>query len=240
MQTRLKAAPSVTHGRAANVEGNKCEEMRTQNAALYARLNGRSGSARAYYEKQSPVEWPKTCTVVDCRNDATDGAHIFKVATPSTGTHVVDEQHVFILPTCHAHNMKRSHYDYVGHPVLICTLSDAELVVLRTMAVAPRRSRRLAEKKAAADAAAAELKATAAKAAKAIERALEAAKVDGATESESCDTTTTPTPAPPPPDKPSRKQRRPRTRCGAPTKKTGNPPCKNYRSTRPHHKAECV
>lgn len=55
------------------------------------------GSWKSYWESQSREQWPLLCCVENCRNFATDGAHMY---CPSK------DRREWIIPVCHFHNMQ--------------------------------------------------------------------------------------------------------------------------------------
>ncbi len=55
------------------------------------------GSWKKYWESQTDESWPFLCSVKDCNNIATDGAHMY---CPSV------DRREWIIPTCHSCNMK--------------------------------------------------------------------------------------------------------------------------------------
>jgi len=230
---RTRAKENAPRGLAFNVQANKAKELKAADPKLYKKLN--PDSAKKWYTKQR--EWPAMCTVKPCNNitasetnevEAEHGAHVFLEGDPYS---------VYILPTCRTCNTKVIELEYIGFPLLYCVLTDKELKTLseahaRSLQSGaskekPRRSARIAAKM---KAAAKKIKA----AATGKKKAGRAAKEELVLVASTADV-----------EDPVRDEvrdevdyestSRGKQRCGAPTKKKGNPPCQNYKGTCPHH-----
>jgi len=60
--------------------------------------SSKSGKYKRFWETWSGKQFPKTCRILGCSNDATDGSHVY--VKQHQGDNVG-----FILPTCHSCNM---------------------------------------------------------------------------------------------------------------------------------------
>lgn len=198
-------------GKATNVRGNETGALRVLDLALYKKLKP-PGTAKGWYTKNGG-EWPLNCTVKNCRNkaddaEARDGAHVILEGKPLE---------IYILPTCKPCNKSREVLEYIGKPMKLCEVTEADIAtlarivaakdddVLKAIAAAKEKARVKRERRAAVKAAA--------------KAAAEAAAADTETESE----------APPPLAAPA-----PRELCGKPRTR-GKKTCKKYKDTCPHH-----
>lgn len=122
MASNLRSKDAHLRGTAVNIQGNKTAELARSAPAVYRKLDVKP-SAKEWYTKKQGLEWPVMCVAKNCKNLATDGAHVFLVER--------EPHEVFIVGTCHACNVNRKVFEYIGTPALLCELTQTQLEALQ-------------------------------------------------------------------------------------------------------------